>query len=269
MVKLNYPYTQKELASEIFGISPNTFKNRKAAYIEKLNECYVWYRYKSKYVLTEEIKPYDKSVGSKRASKFEIQQEYRPSIMKTVKKDPVQNSNTIARSLQDNNDPITLRHPQTIQTMSKYIRNVLKVDYGVNGGEWVYVDENYRKVPLTQEQLLFIQNKIKNPAKKPYTGDQLNFIAHEYVANGLWTEEEAKNLVYHSGDYDYFSVIDSFEKEYGFRPHFLPKLQEGIAFDAKYIIPDNWKDTTDNDELGEKYPKALKQDIKDGKKVFE
>ena len=169
MVKLNYPYTQKELASEVFGVSPNTFKVHKAAYLEKLNECYVWYRYKSKYVLTEEIKPYDKSISNKRASRFEIQQEYRPSVMNTVKADPIQTPYTIARSLQDKNDPITKIHPQTIRTMVNYINRILKTDYGVNGGEWVRVDENYRKIPLTKDQLLFIQNKIKNPEKKPFT----------------------------------------------------------------------------------------------------
>lgn len=55
--------------------------------------------------------------------------------MNTVKADPVQTPYTIARSLQDQNDPITKIHPQTIRTMVNYINRILKTDYGVDGGE--------------------------------------------------------------------------------------------------------------------------------------
>ena len=70
-----------------------------------------------------------------RASKMEIQQEIRNPIHEVVQENPLQTYVSIARNMQQKNDPYVKRHPQKEDTMVRYIRPVMETDFAVK--EWV------------------------------------------------------------------------------------------------------------------------------------
>lgn len=165
---------------------------------------------------------------------MEIQQEIRNPIHEVVQESPLQTYVSIARNMQQKNDPYTKRHPQKEDTMVRYIRPVMETDFAVK--EWVWGDINQTPIkPLTQDQKDYLMILINK--RKGVSLDELSFAVKAAEDAGYISKEEAKDLLYDTATTDYEDVMCAFREKFHFRPRLVASWQEGIAFDAPYIIP--------------------------------
>lgn len=229
-LELNKPYTSEEIARNIFNVSGKTFSNKRQMYLERLSQVYEWKIEKRKYILIAKIG----DGNLQRQSKMEIQQEIRNPVHEVVNQYPLQTYVSIARLMQLQNVPYVRRHPQQEDTMVKYIRPVMETDYAIR--EWVWGDVTQTPIlPLTEDQREYLMILINK--RKGVSLDELAFSIKAAEDSGYISREEAKDLLYGTVTNDYEDVMNAFKTKYHFRPRLVACWQEGIAFDAPYILP--------------------------------
>ena len=88
---------------------------------------------------------------------------------------------------------------------------------------------------MTQDQKDYLMILINK--RKGVSLDELSFAVKAAEDAGYISKEEAKDLLYDTITNDYEDVMLAFREKYHFRPRLVASWQEGIAFDAPYIIP--------------------------------
>ena len=229
-LELNTPYTSGELARLAFNISAKTFSNKRSMYLEKLSEYFEWTYEKRRYTLIER----KKEGTPARKSRFEIQQEIRQPVHEVVRKYPLQTYKSIAQIMQMEEVPFVKAHPQQEDTMTRYIRGVMETDYAV--GEKVWSDITQLPIrPLTLDQRSYLALLINQ--REGASDEEIGFMIKAMEDAGYISKEEAKDLLYENASKNYEDVMQKFKQKYHFRPKLVVSWQEGIAFDADYILP--------------------------------
>ena len=229
-LELNVPYTSTDLARLAFNISAKSFSNKRSMYLEKLSEYFEWTYEKRRYILTER----KKEGTPARKSKFEIQQEIREPVHEVVRKYPLQTYKSIAQTMMMENVPFVKAHPQQEDTMTRYIKGVMETDYAVGDRVWSDITQlPIRPLTLDQRSYLSLLINQRNGA----SDEEINFMIKAMEDAGYITMDEAKDLMYENATRNYEEVMQKFKAKYHFRPKLVISWQEGIAFDADYILP--------------------------------
>lgn len=208
MYKLNQPYTGSQLAKEVFNITGNTFSKKKQLYLNHLSEYFKWHQEKTKYILDEEIKPYE-SLKEKNAKEKKMEY-YKERTNKIIADEPYNSGSNVARNIQQNN-----KYNVQTDTVSRYVRTILKGFYISFDSRWSRPSEdNLHYIPLTDEEL----NYLKMLFQSKNNNNELKYsYCAEYEAGNI-TKAEFLELLGQAVLVDYNEIMTAFKDKYGYRP---------------------------------------------------
>ena len=207
MYQLHTPYTGTQLAEELFNVAGNTFSKKKTLYLNHLSEYFKWHREKSKYILDEELKPYE--TLKEKNSKEKKMEYYKERTDKIIAAEPYNSGSNVARNIQQNN-----KYKVQTDTVSRYVRTILKGFYISFDSRWSKPsDDKLHYIPLSQEELDYLHNLFQTKSN-----NELHYsYCAEYEAGNI-TREEFLELLGHAVLVDYNEIMLMFQDKYGYRP---------------------------------------------------
>lgn len=222
MYEFNIPYTQKELAKEVFNIEANTFSKKKQYYLNHLSEYFSWgLTTKNKYILFAELKPFE--TPKEKNSKEKRMQYYKERTDKIIAAEPYNSGSNVARNIQVNN-----KYQVQEDTVARYVRKLLRQCYITIDDRWSRPSEdNLHYIPLTEEELIYLKELFKTKGN-----NELNYkYCAEYQAGNI-SKQEFLELLGDNVLNDYNTIMNLFKERFGYRP-----------IKTKKYEPHNWDDT--------------------------
>ena len=218
MYELNKSYTGAKLCKELFNISSSTFYRHKDTYLQHLSEYFNWHKDGEKYILDEEIKPYE-SLKEKNSKEVKMQY-YKERTDKIIEKEPYNSGANVARNIQTNN-----KYDVQDDTVSRYVRTILKGFYISIDDRWSRpTEDKLHYVPLTEEEVESLNSLFKSKSN-----NELNYkYCAKYEAGNI-TRQEFLELLGSNVLNDYQHIMDMFIEKYGYRPIKTKKFERADA----------------------------------------
>lgn len=218
MYQLGKAYTKKELAQEVLGINPNTFKTNSDLYMNHLKQYFViqsvpngrW----EKYILTKEIKPWETYGDMKKKENKKVIEDFRDEAAIVIKETPRITKTAVAEKIQ--------KHPKVKQygycdiTNRKHTGEAMEKYFNKSNGCWCekLSDGSYREC-TDEEKDLFRQLRYEyNNQQKT---DEWFTVLNQKMNGEINDKELSEKVDKVFGNY-YNRVIGEFQKAFGFRP---------------------------------------------------
>lgn len=225
MIELDKLYSPKEIAQELFKISPKTFSNKRQEYLDYLGQYYEYELVNRKIRLIKQIKPFQTKMQRRQKKKEQNVQIYRDLTHKIIFYKPLNSGSNIAREIdQSKNKPIKNHKESTIVS---YIRPILKEDFEPTDKVWCQVDYGINKYdPLTEEQLAYLMELFRSKD----LSQQILDITADYKCGNI-SKQEFQTKVGNASELTYDKIMDMFKRKYGFRPYKVPNWhKKGLKF---------------------------------------
>lgn len=224
MLELNIPYTSKDLAQQLFKVSPKTFTNKKQEYLEYLKEFYQFDIQGRKIILKKELKPFQTRMQSRKQTTIKNTSIYRDLTHKIINYKPLNSGSNIAREIYGN--PLRpFDHEEG--TIARYVRGVLKEDFEVMDKQWCKINYDINTYqPLSVEERCFLIELFRETDLSKKIMD----ITADFKCGNI-SRKEFQEQVGFVAESKYNRVMDAFKKKFGFRPYKVPNWRE-----KKYVV---------------------------------
>lgn len=233
MYELNKPYTKKELAEEVLGITAGTLKNNSTLYMNHLKEYFEikvipngrW----EKYMLTKEIKPWETYREKLKRENHSIIEDYRDAADVVISKQPRQTFSSIADKIDLYNiNNINTKYEHAKETKRRNVGKAVKEYYIPKNGAWCEKLDNgdYRPITADEKDLFYaLQDEYKAQYYDEKKGGEKFKIMNQY-RNGELSEKEyveADEKIYGSW---YKAVMEEFKSVYGYKPIWVKEWEK-------------------------------------------
>ena len=159
MIELNKPYSNKQIAQELFHIKPTSFSNKKKMYLEHLASYYKFDIEGRKIILREQLKPFETLMQKRQSKKQDNENIYRDLTHKIIAYKPLNSGSNIAREIDQS--PMKPIESHKESTIVNYVRPILRTDFQSVSKKWCKINyETNTYEPLEEEQIQQ-GNKIK------------------------------------------------------------------------------------------------------------
>lgn len=220
MIELNKPYSNKQIAQELFHIKPTSFSNKKKMYLEHLALYYDYEIDGRKIILKREIKPFQTKMQQRNKVKEQNTAIYRVWTHNIIAQKPLNSGSNIAREIDQSPMKPIKSHKES--TIVNYIRPILRMDFQTVSKKWCrvcYDDNTYE--PLNKEEVEYLIELFRDKDMSETIMD----VTASYK-NGDISKEEFKKKVGDVAEKTYDKVMNLFKKKYGFKPYKVPKWKE-------------------------------------------
>lgn len=220
MLELNVPYTSKDLAQQLFKVSPKTFTSQKKKYLEYLKQFYDFDTQGRKIILRRELKPFETRMANRKQTVERNTSTYRDITHKIISYKPLNSGANIAREIYDNPLKPPFNHEES--TIARYVRGILKEDFEIMDKQWCrinYSTNTYQ--PLSFEEKCFLIELFKESDLSKKIMD----ITADFKCGNI-SRQEFQEQVGFVAQSKYNRVMDAFKEKFGFRPYKVPNWRE-------------------------------------------
>lgn len=211
---------------ELLKITERMWRDRRPELLEHLSK-YFDYEMKTEgryiyFYIKEQYGEYQPLLAKKNIEK--MTKYYESEIERLVQIEPYNTSANMSRNVIADNKNI---YNHVEGTISRYMRPIVKEKYTppIQEKAWMRLDESrLHYIPLTEEQLDFLQGLFKDNSREARTSRQIELFA-EY-RSGYITEIELKSKLFDDVGATYESLMSQFKKQFGFRPQLVKKLEK-------------------------------------------
>ena len=224
-IELNKPYSQKQIAEDLFHVKSTSFSNKKQMYLDHLGQYYDYEIQGRKYILKKQLKPFE-TIMQRRENKKQMNEAvYKDITHRIIAYKPLNSGSNIAREIDQSPMKPIANHKEG--TIVNYVRPILKNDFQQESKKWCSVDyQTNTYIPLTEEQVKFLMELFKD---KELSQDILDVTAS--YKSGNINKIQFREKVGAAAEKTYDKIMEVFKGKYGFRPYKVPKWREkGVQF---------------------------------------
>lgn len=223
---LNIPYSSKNIAEELFHVTPNTFSKNRQQYLQHLSQYYIFEEKGKKIILLKELKPFETRMEKRKDNQVRKQEQYREATHKVISEQPLNTGSNVARIMCHNVLSPAYHYKHTEDTAARYIRPILKNDFVKKMSRWCSIDyASGQYIPLEKEQLDYLmqlfKGEVDNCEECKVLSLQMMDIAADADAGNI-SKEEMKEKTADTVWKMYNIKMNQFKKKFGFRPYKTP-----------------------------------------------
>lgn len=220
MIELNKPYSNKQIAQELFHIKSTSFSNKKKMYLEHLALYYRFDIEGRKIILREQLKPFETLMQKRQSKKQNNENIYRDLTHKIIAYKPLNSGSNIAREIDQS--PMKPIESHKESTIVNYVRPILRTDFQSVSKKWCKINyETNTYEPLEEEQIHYLIELFKD---KDLSQTILDVTAS--YKSGNISKIEFREKVSVAAEKTYDKIMQVFKKKYGFRPQKVSKWEE-------------------------------------------